>query len=219
MSYLVKGLVGAAGCSGVCGGGYFVVNYLSWKEDSRPMAKTLIANSGRTLLNAGSDQWAARWSEYVSATGNLLGIDGYEEKAKNVSKAPEEFKNACLSKVNEKVSGEEDKLFQALAKHCVQMTTISELINSVGKVALNTASGQDGSEWKTSWSRYVNNSEDNKWGLENWDSEKVKQEAPEAFKTKCGTKKGGNVFGVKDVEFQNYVDWCTKDKPEVSSVG
>ncbi|CBY93187.1 hypothetical protein HF1_11790 [Mycoplasma haemofelis str. Langford 1] len=181
MSYLVKGLAGAAGCSGVCGG-YFAINHFSGKEDNRPIAKTLITNSGRTLLDANSDQWAARWSEYVTATGNSLGIEGYDEKAKTVNQAPKEFKDACLSKVNEKVSGEEDKLFQALAKYCIQMTTISELIDSVGKVVLSTTSGQDGTEWTASWDRYVKYSEDNKWGLDKWSEEKVKQTVPDTLK-------------------------------------
>ncbi|AEG73499.1 hypothetical protein MHF_1263 [Mycoplasma haemofelis Ohio2] len=218
MSYLVKGLAGAAGCSGVCGG-YFAINHFSGKEDNRPIAKTLITNSGRTLLDVNSDQWATRWSEYVTATGNSLGIEGYDEKAKTVDQAPKEFKDACLSKVNEKVSGEEDKLFQALAKYCIQMTTISDLIDSVGKVALSTDSGQGGTDWKAPWDRYVKYSEDNKWGLDNWDAEKGKSEVPEAFKTKCNTKKSGKTFGVKDVEFKNYVDWCTKDKPASPAAG
>ncbi|AEW45787.1 hypothetical protein MHC_04655 [Mycoplasma haemocanis str. Illinois] len=217
MSYLVKGLIGAAGCSGICGGGYLLSQSLKGNEDNRATAKTLITSSGRTLLDASSNQWVDRWSEYVKEISNPLGIVGYDEKSKTVNQAPEEFKNACLSKVNEKVSGEEDRLFQALAKHCVQMTTISDLIDSVGKVSLDSTPSKDGAEWTAAWGNYVKYSEDNKWGLDKWEEEKGKNTVPESFKTKCKAKKDGKAFGVKDVEFKNYVDWCTKDKPATSA--
>ncbi|AEG73579.1 hypothetical protein MHF_1343 [Mycoplasma haemofelis Ohio2] len=212
MSYLVKGLAGAAGCSGVCGG-YFAFKHFHSDEDSRPTVRSLIVNSGRTLLTKESAQWVERWKEYVDSHGNSMSIEGYEEKSKNTEVVPDGFKNKCLLGVDQKVSGEEDKLFKDLSTWCVEMTTISSLISSHGKrQALNTSTG-DTEEWKTSWKDYVSRSSNNSWGIDQWETAKANLETvPEGFKSKCTAKLAEKAFGVKDPRFEDVVAWCTKDK-------
>ncbi|CBY93256.1 hypothetical protein HF1_12480 [Mycoplasma haemofelis str. Langford 1] len=212
MSYLVKGLAGAAGCSGVCGGGYLLSQSLKVHEDHRVTAKSLIVDSGRTLLTSDSNQWTERWSEYVTATGNPLGISDYEKVSQDKQKAPESFKHACLTKVEEKVSGEDDSLFKSLSTYCIEMTAISQLITN-GNTREVLSDSNDEVGWKAAWANYINNSEGNKWGLTNWDNDKKNpQSVPQDLKTKCGTKKGEKAYGVRDIKFRNVIDWCTKAK-------
>ncbi|AEW45826.1 hypothetical protein MHC_04850 [Mycoplasma haemocanis str. Illinois] len=212
MNYLVKGLAGVVGCSGVCGGGYLLSQSLKDNKDGRFTAKTLISASGRTLLTSSSNQWVDRWSEYVKVAGNPLGIPNYDKESLDTQKVPEAFKNACLTKVDEKVSGEDDLLLKALSIHCIEMTDISQLITSGNtREVLSDSNDEDG--WKTAWSNYINNPEGNKWELTNWDTDKQNlQSVPQDLKTKCKVKKGEKAYGVKDIKFQNVIDWCTKEK-------
>ncbi|AEG73514.1 hypothetical protein MHF_1278 [Mycoplasma haemofelis Ohio2] len=215
MSYLVKGLAGAAGCSGVCGG-YFAVKHLSsGEEDSRSTVRSLLIGSGRTVLTkeSDSDQWKERWKEYVAASGNPMGIEGYATHSSNQNNVPEVFKEKCLSQLDEKVSGVEDKLFKDLSTWCVKMTAVSELINVDGKrETLNSNRGDD-EGWKASWKDYIDNSKDNSWSINNWNDAKTKPDTvPPDFKTKCTSKLAEKAFGVMDIKFANVVSWCTKVK-------
>ncbi|AEW45838.1 hypothetical protein MHC_04910 [Mycoplasma haemocanis str. Illinois] len=212
MNYLAKGFVGVAGCSSVCGG-YFVFKHFNPDEDFRPTVRSLIVSSGRTLLTKESSQWLERWKEYVDSHENTMEIEGYEEKAKNKDLVPDEFKSKCLLGVDKKVFGAEDKLFKDLSTWCVEMTTISSLISSHGKrQILNTSTG-DTEEWKASWKNYVDNSHDNSWGIDKWETVKSNLETvPDDFKSKCTSKISEKAFGVKDVKFENVISWCTKNK-------
>ncbi|AEG73505.1 hypothetical protein MHF_1269 [Mycoplasma haemofelis Ohio2] len=209
MSYLVKGLAGAAGCSGLAGGGYWASKYLGSGEDSRSTAKSLIIDSGRTLLGVNSDQWVDRWSEYVNSGGNGFGIEGYSESSKNKSSVPDAFKNACLNKVNEKVSGTEDPLFQNLSTYCISMTAITQLVTNEGREMLSDSNDGDG--WNAAWTSYLSNPEGNKWNIPNWNTQ-TSGSVPQELKTNCTSKKAEKAYGVKDIKFQNVRDWCTKAK-------
>ncbi|CBY93247.1 hypothetical protein HF1_12390 [Mycoplasma haemofelis str. Langford 1] len=215
----LKLLLSALGGVGLVGSA-FVVGILKNQgssDEKRPTVKSLIVSSGRTLLKSNSDQWNDRWSEYVAAKGNPLGIDGYDEKSKVTNAAPEEFKQACLEKAEERVLGVVDKLFIDISTYCIEMTTISNLIASRNKVAL--ASSGDDAGWKESWARYIKESAENGWEVGDWDNAKGKPtEVPEDFKSKCTTKLIEKAYGVEDVKFKNVISWCTKDKT-VATVG
>ncbi|AEG73522.1 hypothetical protein MHF_1286 [Mycoplasma haemofelis Ohio2] len=219
----MKVATGMAAASGAAGLGYLSSSYLipnTEKPDSRSTARELITSSGRTLLTRESPQWLERWKEYVKSNQNSMDLQGYDVKSKDQDKAPEEFKDRCLLRLDEKVSGTEDKLFQDLSTWCVSMTTISDLVTSGGKrVKLNESTGDD-SEWLVSWKDYVANASSNLWGLSDWNDVKSNSTStPTSFKNKCTEKLAEKAFGVKDPKFERVISWCTKDKTPVASSG
>ncbi|AEW45807.1 hypothetical protein MHC_04755 [Mycoplasma haemocanis str. Illinois] len=218
---IVKVAIGMATIGGTTGLGYFSYSHLissTEKQDFKSTVRDLISRSGRTLLTRDSPQWLERWKEYVKDNKNSMDLNGYSSKSKDQNNVPEEFKDRCFSRLNEKILGIEDKLFQDLSTWCVNMTTISDLVTAEGKrVKLNESTG-DESEWLASWKNYVANASDNLWELNDWGSVKSNlTSTPTSFKNKCIEKLAEKAFGVKDVKFERVISWCTKDKVVAAS--
>ncbi|AEG73488.1 hypothetical protein MHF_1252 [Mycoplasma haemofelis Ohio2] len=210
---LAKAAAGLGAATGASGLGYLSFHYISG-SDKKVSVFQLFKDQGGTLLDKDkdSDQWNARWSEYLKGDKNVWNLKDYSSSKGTPSTAPNSFKKKCISNAKEKVSGVKDSLYSEVVQYCAKEFSVSELINQNPKfTALNTSSGED-SDWKAAWGVYLtDNGVNNPWGLANWDSvHKQKDSLPPDFKNKCSEKAHEKVLWEVDYRFLRFSRWCSK---------
>ncbi|AEW45616.1 hypothetical protein MHC_03780 [Mycoplasma haemocanis str. Illinois] len=161
--------------------------------------------------DSSSEDWKVAWTDY-KASGNIWKLSDTSS-----NEAPEEFKNACLKKGQEKIKGTNNSEFQNFKRWCSRNYTVSEWLNKSGLSLLNEKSSSD--KWNASWEKYrselkkSNNNTipetDSIWKVTDWSSNKDKNVASSDFKSKCSEKAKLKIKNKKDLTYTQVASWCT----------
>ncbi|CBY92314.1 hypothetical protein HF1_03060 [Mycoplasma haemofelis str. Langford 1] len=231
MTTLFKGASAAAlAGTGAAGGIYFGTDLFKAEEVKKVSISSLIrdANPEKRLITAttvGDADWKAAYKTYIERNKDnekdIWSLKGWSKPVGEVTltEATQEFLSACDSNSKVEVSEKEDPLYQQVLSYCTRNTLVSDLIKerSNGKQLLDTSSSGSGQEeeWKAAWGVYRTQNKDsgngkNPWGINNWETEKEKEELPSDYKSKCAerVKKPAHKFDNED--YVNVLAWCTK---------
>ncbi|CBY93203.1 hypothetical protein HF1_11950 [Mycoplasma haemofelis str. Langford 1] len=211
---IAKTAAGLGAASGASGLGYLSYHY-AFSDDPKIAISELFKREGRMLLTKESDseQWTERWKAYLGGDSNIWKLDDYDAKKGDKDKAPDSFKNKCLSNSTVEVSGIEDSLYLEVVKNCSKEFKINDLVTGDSKITNLDSSSGSNEDWKVAWKNYLaDNKDSNPWELTDWSTKKAASgdQISDDLKTKCNTKKDEKVFGSRDPKFSNFVRWCSK---------